>query len=438
MLLDDIRTVIRKNNFFLSENQIEELALECENAVQNESYQFDKYTKSVLSKNGKKRLIYSFPKDSVENILCHYLKKKLDKAFHLKYASRNKIINLLFNTLVATKNMNDFVIVRADFKSFYDSVYSKYVFERYILPSLLKRGDKQVLEKYISEIKYCYAGLCLSNCMTEIVCKDFDVVLKARLSEYGVFFYERYVDDIIIMFNNFILEEKIKNIIKETINDIFGRCPVRLSNDSGKFTYISKRHISNKQSFNYLGYEFFILKDSNDKIKFNYGITKQKREKYSNIVERAFINYKKEKNEELLRQQLKVFSSRVVISRQILGSSLDWLTKGVVANYNELKNYTNQLDDETMEYLKYLFYQLLEKHKIKRPYFISKKQSSDNSMYNLYSNMKSNKTLLFDENIGIQKEVLLKWIHRIDGSYTNINSDYYRIAMDYLELIKIN
>lgn len=98
--------------------------------------------------------------------------------------------------MFATKNMNDFVIVRADFKSFFDSVKSEYVYEKYILPSIIKREDKQLLEKYVENFKYCYAGLCLSNGMTEIVCKDFDIVLKARLSEYGVFFYERYVDDI--------------------------------------------------------------------------------------------------------------------------------------------------------------------------------------------------------------------------------------------------
>lgn len=41
--------------------------------------------------------------------------------------------------------------------------------------------------KHVGNFKYCYAGLCLSNVMAEIVCKDFDMVLKARLSEYGVF-----------------------------------------------------------------------------------------------------------------------------------------------------------------------------------------------------------------------------------------------------------
>lgn len=333
MSLENIRGVIRKIDYTLTEDEIDDWCEECRYAIQTETYDFSSFSREVYSQSGKKRVIYSFPKLSVENMLSHYLKQQLDRAFHIKYASRRKIINLLFNTLVATKNMNDFVIVRADFKSFFDSVKSEYVYEKYILPSIIKREDKQLLEKYVENFKYCYAGLCLSNGMTEIVCKDFDIVLKARLSEYGVFFYERYVDDMLIMFNNYISENRIKNIIRETIIEVFGSCPVRLSSSPGKFSYISRRNLVSSQNFNFLGYEFFILKTVNGRrdeiIDFEYGIAEKKRTKYSNMIERAFINYKLTGNDEVFRQQLKIFSSRVVIARQILGSNFDWLTKGV-------------------------------------------------------------------------------------------------------------
>ena len=379
MSLENIRGVIRKIDYTLTEDEIDDWCEECRYAIQTETYDFSSFSREVYSQSGKKRVIYSFPKLSVENMLSHYLKQQLDRAFHIKYASRRKIINLLFNTLVATKNMNDFVIVRADFKSFFDSVKSEYVYEKYILPSIIKREDKQLLEKYVENFKYCYAGLCLSNGMTEIVCKDFDIVLKARLSEYGVFFYERYVDDMLIMFNNYISENRIKNIIRETIIEVFGSCPVRLSSSPGKFSYISRRNLVSSQNFNFLGYEFFILKTVNGRrdeiIDFEYGIAEKKRTKYSNMIERAFINYKLTGNDEVFRQQLKIFSSRVVIARQILGSNFDWLTKGVIANYNELQNVCHYLNVDTKTFLSDLFYQLLRKYDIKRPYFLPKRTS---------------------------------------------------------------
>lgn len=442
MSLENIRGVIRKIDYTLTEDEIDDWCEECRYAIQTETYDFSSFSREVYSQSGKKRVIYSFPKLSVENMLSHYLKQQLDRAFHIKYASRSKIINSLFNTLVATKNMNDFVIVRADFKSFFDSVKSEYVYEKYILPSIIKREDKQLLEKYVENFKYCYAGLCLSNGMTEIVCKDFDIVLKARLSEYGVFFYERYVDDMLIMFNNYISENRIKNIIRETIIEVFGSCPVRLSSSPGKFSYISRRNLVSSQNFNFLGYEFFILKTVNGRrdeiIDFEYGIAEKKRTKYSNMIERAFINYKLTGNDEVFRQQLKIFSSRVVIARQILGSNFDWLTKGVIANYNELQNVCHYLNVDTKTFLSDLFYQLLRKYDIKRPYFLPKRTSNEESIYNLYSNMKRNRSLLFEESIGVPKEVVLEWIHKIDPFYSAYGKDYYRIVVEYLEMIKIN
>lgn len=442
MSLENIKGVIRKIDYTLTEDEINVWCEKCRYAIKNETYNFSSFSREVYSQFRKKRVIYSFPKLSVENLLSHYLKRQLDRVFQIKYASRSKIINLLFNTLVAIKNMNDFVIVRADFKSFFDSVISEYVYKKYILPSTIKREDKQLLEKYVKNFKYCYAGLCLSNGMTEIICKDFDIVLKARLSEYGVFFYERYVDDMLIMFNKYISEDTIRSIIKETIIEVFDSCPVRLSSTPGKFSYISRRNLVQSQSFNFLGYEFFILKTVNDKgdeiIKFEYGIAEKKRIKYSNMIERAFMNYKQTGDDEIFRQQLKIFSSRAVIARQVLGSSFDWLTKGVIANYNELQNVYDYLNTDTKIFLKDLFYQLLQKHNIKRPYFLPKRTSDEESIYNLYSNMKRNRSLLFEESIGIPKETILRWIHKIAPFYLSYGKDYYRIVVEYLEMIKIN
>ena len=434
MELENIQGVIRRIDYTLTDSDIDNLSHQCIVAVENGTFDFSVKVKEVFTQRGKRRIIYHYAKLSIENIICHYLKKRLDKVFKIKYASRSKIINLLFNTIPVLKNMNDFVIVRVDFKSFFDSVLSRFVYEKYVLPSLLNRGDKDILEKYIDEFKYCYAGLCLSNGMTEIVCRDFDKRLKAKLTAYGVFFYERYVDDMLIMLNSYISQDEIIDIINKTINESFGTCPVKLSTSLGKFSYISRRLVAS-QKFNFLGYEFFI-NDLNGKIPFQYGIAEKKRNRYANIIERAFAQYAVNQDEELLRQRIKIFSSRVVIARQLMGTSFDWLTKGIIANYNELRNYTEYLHSDTEEFLKNLYYDLLRKYHLKRPYFIPKR-CDEQSIYNLFSNMKRNRTLLFEQSIGIPKEILLDWMLKIDPSYSSRGKDYYRIVVEYLEKIKI-
>jgi hypothetical protein len=51
--------------------------------------------------------------------------------------------------------------------------------------------------------------------------------------------------------------------------------------------------------------------------------------------------------------------------------------------------------------------------------------------------MKRNRTLLFEENIGIPKEVLLEWVLKLDSCYSSQGKDYYRIVVEYLKKIKI-
>lgn len=52
--------------------------------------------------------------------------------------------------------------------------------------------------------------------------------------------------------------------------------------------------------------------------------------------------------------------------------------------------------------------------------------------------MKRNRSLLFEESIGVPQEVVLEWIHKIDPFYSAYGKDYYRIVVEYLEMIKIN
>lgn len=435
MNLDTLWKIVRKLDYTLSDTDVTDIAQDCLNKVQTESYNFATVNRELFTQGKKKRDIYSFDTLSAENIICHYIKRQVDKVFKIKYASRSKIINGLFNTLPVIKDMNDFVIIRADFKSFFDSVLTKHVYDKYIRCSMLPRGDKDILEQYISQFKYCYAGLCMSNGMTEIVCRDFDKHMRAKLEKYGVFFYERYVDDMLIMLNSYIPKDAFIEIAEETIAEVFGECPVRLNKSNDKFSYVSMRNIQPTQTFNFLGYEFKILVNAG-KLSFEYGIAEKKRKKYENIIERAFINYRDTGNEELLRQRIKLFSSRVVIARALVNTSFDWLTKGIVANYNELQFHTDAMIAETEYFLQRLYYDLLRKHNLKRPYFIPK-VDTECSIYNLYHNMGRNRTLVFEKNIGIPEETILRWIRKIDPLYSEVGKDYYRIVIEYLELLKI-
>lgn len=430
-----IHKVVRRLDYSLSEMEIESLTSEYLEKIENGNFDFSSYNSDVFTQNKKKRKIISYDKMSIENVICHYLKKRLDSTFKIKYASRSKIINLLFNTLPVIKDLNDFVIVRADFKSFFDSVYTNHVYEKYIKNSLLTRKDKELLEDYCDKFKYCYAGMCLSNGMTEIVCRDFDKQIRAKLERYGVVLYERYVDDILIILNSYLNRDKFLEIVDEVIKDVFEECPVKLNVSPDKFSHIPRRNIQPIQEFNFLGYEFFV-KFINDKFKFEFGITEKKRNKYMNIIEQAFIDFKKYGNEELFRQRLKIYSSRIVVARSLGENNFEWLTKGITANYNELQFHMHDLENDTLVFLKNLYFTLMTKHHISPPYFLVN-SNNESSIYNLFSSLERNRSIVFEKNIGVKRKDLISWIKKIDSSYSNANKNYYQIVIEFLEMLKV-
>lgn len=430
-----IYSIIRKLDYTLSEEEVIQLSDKYAEKIEKNDYDFSQYNSNLFTQGKKKRKIYSYDKLSLENVICHYLKREIDRIFEIRYASRGKIINLLFNTLPVIKNLNDFVIIRADFKSFFDSVLTKHIYERYIKNSLLERKDKEILSDYINEFEYCYAGLCLSNGMTEIVCRDFDKHLKAKLERYGVFYYERYVDDMLVMLNSYISKDLFIKIVNEVIREVFGNCPVKLNTKQDKFTYISQRSLVSFQKFNFLGYEYGI-KYGNKKYKFSFGITDKKRKKYTNLVERAFIEFKKNDDLELFRQRLKIYSARIVIARRLGGNTFEWLTKGVVANYNELRFHMEDLEGQTKDFLQNTYINLLAKYRINSPYFLINSDKED-SIYNMYSTMKRNRSIVFEESIGFSRKDIVKWIKKINPGYSDTNKNYYRIVVEYLNMLKV-
>lgn len=433
--MKNLYSIVRRLDYTLSEDEVIQIANEYTEKIKDNLYDFSLNNSSIFTQGKKKRKIYSYNKLGIENVICHYLKKEMDRIFEIKYASRSKIINLLFNTLPVIKNLNDFVIIRADFKSFFESVLTEHVYERYIKTSLMERRDKEILLDYIREFKYCYAGLCLSNGMTEIVCRDFDKHLKARLEKYGVFYYERYVDDMLVMLNSFISQNTFIKIVDEVIGEVFGNCPVKLNMNPGKFAYIAQRNLSSCQKFSFLGYEYGI-NYGNNKYKFSFGITDKKRKKYANIIERAFIEFKKDGNLELFRQRLKIYSTRVVIARSLGENTYEWLTKGVVANYNELRFHMLDLDGQTKDFLQNTYMNLLTKYGIACPYFLMN-SDKESSIYNMYSTMERNRSIVFEKNIGVPRRDLMKWIKKINADYSDTNKSYYRLVVEYLDMLKV-
>jgi hypothetical protein len=311
------------------------------------------------------------------------------------------------------------------------------IFEKYIKNSLLKRQDKDIFSKFCNAFQYCFAGLQTSNAMTEIACEEFDVVFKARLNEYGVIYFERYVDDMLIILNKYISESDFYTILEKTISLVFENSKVTVN--KRKSFYISRRNLINKSKFDFLGYLFMLekLQNANDtSIIFTYGITEAKLKKYTSRIRQTLIDFKKNKDIELLRLRIKLFSVRIVYSI-VKHDDCVWITRGLINNYSELRFYLDNLENETRKFLKGIYFKLMRELNIKIPYFMKPAQGQrEASIYNLYSNLERYRSIVFDERIGTRRQDLFHEIQKIKPSYRG-KKKYYQLVDDYLILLKI-
>lgn len=419
--------------------------------LKSNSFNFSQASPIILKQGTKKRLAKRFVDDfSKENILCQCIKQILDKEFKIKYPNRNKISKSLFNAIGTIKHMSDFTIVKFDFKDYFNSISSVYVYEKIIKSNLSDRFENDLINKFVTDTKYAFAGLQTSNVIAEIIGNLFDEEILKNFSSFGLIFYERYIDDGIIVLNEYLSESKCKKMLLNTIEEVFHdklihitpNCTTKMNVQ--KFKYIAKRNIINNQKYtvDFLGYQFVLEKKSNS-IEVKYGITDAKKDKYKKRIETLItlfsdVNSPDYKKLELLRHRLLAFSCREVYITKKFKSDI-WKVKGFISNYGELRYLLNTglVEPDTEIFLKDVIYDSFSRLGLPHPYFL---KGDSRNAYSLYHNMLQNKTLLFEPHIGYSEIALSNLCKKIDISLVDSlgqRRGYGTLVRDYLIKTKV-
>jgi len=415
-----------------------------------QTFDFKSFIHFNLKQSGKSRRVVMYKHFSAEEILCIFLKRMLDKKFHVIYPNRNEYIRSLFDTTAAIKDMSDYTIFKFDFSDFFNSVSSEYVYHKYIKDADLERYQNKLMEDFVRATKYAYAGLNTSNILCEIIAKDFDQCLVQHFSKHGIILYKRYIDDGIIILNRYVERDKCLELINDVIKDIFysplsdSVLPCKTSLNLSKVKYIAARKLivdGPTETFDFLGYEFELMKikasggSNQEKTDFRYGITQAKIDKYTQRLEKIVKEYAESplKDIELLRHRLKAFTHRTVYQINRYKSTI-WKNKGFIANYCELRFRMDALTDNTSDFLKNSVIRAFTEQGVPLPYFL--KGNREESIYNLYNNMKGYRTLLFVEQIGINFGTIEKMCRDI-GIDVSSKKEYDGYVRDYLIKVKV-
>lgn len=307
----------------------------------------------------KLRPVSNNEEDLLQFIYEKYILKKvsdnISKVFNVKQADRYRIIGTLSNILEGKQEGS---LIRLDIKNFYESINRKKLLNRIYNSSLLSIETKKYINKLfkhpsLKHISGLPRGLSVSANLAEFYMKSFDKFAK---QSYGVFFYARYVDDIIICCSN-----NINNIETNFIRQLGSKLP-----DGLKFHENSEKYgiydLSDNFSLQFLGYKInvsntytlydnFIEKKKKNKQKNNSGkfrdvfidISKNKINKIKEKIIKSFLYFKHRGDFNLLKKRLQFLTVSFPITKTPINNSLTGkMFLGISYNYS-LLNITDSL-----------------------------------------------------------------------------------------------
>lgn len=297
------------------------------NKINNNSYKFTSLKPYYT--NGRITYIPTIR----DRLTIEVLKHKLKSKYRVCPSNRNEITQTLHNIL---SEEIDYYVVRIDIKKFFPSVPIGNLLHNIERNSLLSYKEYNLLSKLLTNNDLgLIQGLSISNYLAEIYLenfdRDFDVIHKQKI------YYNRYVDDIILIITGKQTKNDIK-IITEKIDICFNKVQLEINNS--KYCHTVFHSESNSQPFEYLGYKFW-REQKKGIIKLKCEISDEKIQKYYNRINRIFCLFYNDENSELLylRIQALYFDHKIARTNLYLNRNdeLSYFTYKV--RYGLKKNY---------------------------------------------------------------------------------------------------
>ncbi|PSL13434.1 reverse transcriptase (RNA-dependent DNA polymerase) [Marinobacterium halophilum] len=302
----------------------------------------------------KSKTAYTVKK--IENaLILKLLSNNIKKNYGISIRNREYIVRNLISFL---RESSPYHIHRYDIESFYESVDRGLILKKIKSDGVLSRKSISLLDAFFKELEEksipgLPRGLGISSTLSELALQNMDYHLR---NTEGVFLYERFVDDIILITDTDIPAKTSRQKIEEFLPGA-----LKIHKAGGEKTFfgnVSKpndKKMGKTNTFSYLGYSYTISEKNHSSDNFlkvrrrdvKIDIAPSKTMKIKKRIIQSFSSYiiskKTHKEYDLLIKRLKFLSGNYRLHNI---SNINDVKSGIYYNYRIINQQTqlNELD----------------------------------------------------------------------------------------------
>lgn len=286
------------------------------------SFEFD-----LVNKNG-----YVITDNITHKAILRKLNYIIKKIYKDEQANRRMIISQI--KVLLSENVPMYIF-KTDVENFYGSINPSLIISRFKDDAILSYYSIFLLNKLfnnpvISVNKGLPMGIGVSATLSEFYMRKFDKWIRRK---ENIYYYARFVDDIVIFSNKQnVIKEIAKNIDKE-----FKK--YELKRNETKTKIFDGNKLKEDNPLEYLGYKFTTYKIKNENRYFkkvSVSIADNKVKKIKTRIIKALLDFRKSNDFQLLKNRIKFLTGNYSVKKNSNGNDLK---AGIYYNYSEITNF---------------------------------------------------------------------------------------------------
>ena len=307
----------RRNSGLSKEELVQKVGLCINDNINKGTFQFQIRTLGDLYLNDQHKGSMEY---LCQDIVLRKLYNNIKRIYGVEQANRNQIVKQMVSLL---KEESPKWVVRLDVRHFFESINRTHIMERFQEDGRLNYQSICLLKNLfthptINPEKGLPRGLSISSVMSELYMKYFDLEIR-RMD--GVFYYARFVDDIIIFCSNM----KAQSNLWAKMPDMLSNIGLQL-NPNKSYKWNSKQQA---EKLTYLGYTFL----PNGEADVEVSIAERKVNMIKTRITKSFVRFAKDGDFAMLKNRIKFLTGNYTLYNP---STLLPIKVGIYFNYNML------------------------------------------------------------------------------------------------------